>query len=422
MVGEFDTLVNLDYKCFNDAILLYIRQDSKLRAPLMHLSVSGHAKRGHGMFQGVDFPESHVYDVLTSVETKEASEKIRRRTTLEVQRTRLFLEALVEETFNDKDKKLKHFNDGKLYVESIDRHEPLFDFLELRRDNFSIDDPVNFLKGACLVGHMDSAYWRQKTMERFQNKNFEGEFMDMGYGTCMPCDIKKLRENGHSLDELATKSTSIEFLNKLITEGSIKTFKESKNPNSKDYDENVFDVYIRQKIGPGICDDAALIWLGKNYGKSAYVGGMLVDTVDTFSKLSAFPITGGADELIGKTLNSRVRELTGKPLVTEYEITNLIYFAAKANTPKIPFSDSVRRFHQLRRRNPEIVESLNDTAKRGVHFTATQAHFIFIETGLKVQGLSYGFEGFDSLEFYDIIEQRIMHAEKHGLYKSHQNI
>jgi hypothetical protein len=339
-------------------------------------------------------------------------EKFRRGVSKHIDQTKLILEAALELTLgNSENHLIKEDREAKFVsLEGYDETQPLFGLRAFNRHR--IQNPLHFLQGAYAASRMDSAYMRNKTMELYPI-DFNGNPLIIGTGTCHIGNYDKLKEFNISITELAENKHSKKQINDLHKKGIIDKNGKKYRKANEEYKENQINVFIRETLGEGCCDDATLIAIGLMHKKQnglesaldAFYGGAMIDTVDTIDKVGAMPIFGGTDEHLGHYINNRYRDATGKDLVSDEEICKAILMGSKGNWPNFTHSSSVRRFHQL------------EHFENGKYITALQAHMNYIRTGEITKGVKLGFSQVQSDIFYQAFNTRLEIAQKKDLIK-----
>jgi len=107
------------------------------------------------------------------------------------------------------------------------------------------------------------------------------------------------------------------------------------------------------------------------------------------------PINGGYDERLAEEVRENLPNL-----VTDEEIETLIYYAAKANGPKVPSSSHKRLIQVTDYSSPQQPTYLH--------------HLKFLETR-RFSTFKIGFEEMSSKTFYDRINRRIEHYCEHAV-------
>ncbi|MBU0470225.1 MAG: hypothetical protein KKA62_06135 [Nanoarchaeota archaeon] len=367
---------------------------------LLGQTILGHAQEGHKCFQweGRRYP-SATLSVIYAALGMDVDE---------VKRTR-------QNYINDFLECIELLKQDKINRLEVDGR-PLFGIEFLR--NIEII-PEYALKGITICGLMDSAEWRAKTLEEFGQRNIkwwrknsegysyltaeerkeilhqqnllknkidDAEILKMGYGETFLVNPYKMVLNGLlSLEDLADTEISAEEIDRLKNRGVITT---KDNPFRE-------VAYIRRKKGLGTSDDGAFIFTGKLYEKqgeeaaeSAFWGGFIVDTADTYDKCVTSPVEGGYDEMAGRNLKTSLPDL-----VSDEEIMKVIYHSAKGNIINHRLvSSSHKRLIQL-------VEAADPKIPTIMH------HLKFLHTN-KFANFRVGFDKMPSHLFYGEIKDR----------------
>lgn len=395
-----------DYESFKPQ--LYLNDSSSLNQTLRGLSIVGHAQQGHGQFSR-PYPQTTILDISEAIRKKDYHkiQEDRRRTSYHIDSARRTLEELVDiSTFKDKTTSRLYdiSTDSILLLDLLapDNQTPLYGFLQFNKDNYKMENPIAFLRGFYIASQMDSSEMRQKTVKRFE-KNLNEEKLSIGSGSCYVADLRKIRKENIDIKELSTNAQDSDKVKWFHDNGILIERTTLKSHKADRYNHSHINLFVREVEGMGCCDDATMITISMMHTKlgieaaiDAFHGAALIDTIDTIDKFSALPLTGGTDEYLGKHINEIYKRRTGFELASEEEITTAIYLGAKNNHPSIPFSSSVRRFHELQRIN-----------RRGENFTPFQAHLKFIQNNEITPGIGLGFERFSSDKFYDIMDQRL---------------
>jgi hypothetical protein len=238
-----------------------------------------------------------------------------------------------------------------------------------------------FLKGFVLAVSMDNWENRQRTAAHFQ-VTLQGEPLILGGGQSCLVNLENFTRAG--LTEQAASSNIFEEreIERLRQAGVIVS--ESENARQP----RPVSVYFRRMSGLGVSDDAALVYIGKTYGKDAMFGALLADAADTYDKYLETYAAGGNDELIVRRLLERLGQ-TGD-FVTDQEIRRLIYFSAKANHPPLDVSSSHRRLIQI---------------EPGARVPTFLNHLAYVR-GRKTARIPLGYNRLDSEKFYRGVTER----------------
>jgi len=276
-----------------------------------------------------------------------------------------------------------------LLVESVSRQRITFGSAESGQSNplgilflegISVDaEPL--LKGFVLGGMMDNWKKRRRAVRHFK-VTLRGEPLILGGGESLLADRRKLARVGLTERIAADRVFSDEEIR------SLRELEVIVNSTAHNKQKKPLGVFFRRMPGPGVSDDAALVYVGKTYGIDAMYGAMLADAADTYDKYVDTYAEGGHDE---KMVNLISRHMArGGPFVSEEEIRRLIYFSAKANDPPLDISSSHRRLIQIEP-GSKIPTFLN--------------HLAFVQGG-KPARFPMGYNRFDSKKFYEIVNQR----------------
>ncbi|MBI4147132.1 hypothetical protein HY494_00600 [Candidatus Woesearchaeota archaeon] len=350
--------------------------DERLREPLLVQTVLGHAQEGHKAFQegGIKYPSATVANIIEAAG-------------LEVSKIKNIRQEVIDQVFEWVE--LAKKDQTNLLVIG---GQPLLGIEFLR--NYQIN-PEFVLKGMILAGMMDNYGWRQATIKRYGGKTIHDRQLKIGGGETHLIDARILRqEKPFFLEDLAEKEISDETINDLRTKGIITA---AGNPHAE-------VAYIRRKKGLGTSDDTAFIFMGEMYKKegwekslSAFLGGFIVDGIDTYDKCTARPVEGGYDERLGMEIRTALPSL-----VSDDEITALIYYSAKSNGQEVVSSSHKRLIQMVANADPKIPTLLH--------------HHKFMDTG-KFASYRVGFERMPSKLFYNAVRERIDHY--HQSHQSH---
>ena len=369
---DFRRLVSKDLEETLNGCALAI--DDDLKEPLVVQSVLGHAQSGHKTFrhENVSYPDATLPDIIAAAG-------------MDVVATKTIRQNLIDDVFEWVELAKK----GQVDNFTL-KGRPLLGVNFLRKYRI---DPEYALKGMVLAACMDNFGWRMKTIERYP-LTIENQPLLIGGGEMYPVIKDKVLEwNILGIDKLAHEE---------FTEDDINFFKQEGIIVDEEY-PGAEPAYIRRKIGEGTSDDTAFILVGlfyQNAGKiasqSAFLGAFIVDGVDTYDKCVLNPLAGGYDERIGINL---MNELPG--IVSDEDITTLIYYSVKQNGPRVVSSSHKRLVEiqtKLKSRKPTLLH-----------------HLHFLETG-DLETYKVGFEQMPSWAFYTAVDKRIRHyMNNHGV-------
>jgi hypothetical protein len=149
--------------------------------------------------------------------------------------------------------------------------------------------------------------------------------------------------------------------------------------------------YFRRRLGDGVCDDLALIFIGAQYGYDAMLGAFVMDAIDTYDKFLLDLTWGGFDTHLARSLQRHFLDTEDRPLVDDREVLDVIHFAAKRNDPVINLSSSHRRLIQYEK-NAAVPTLLN--------------HWRFLQ-GELIYDINLGFSRVPARQFYDVARRRL---------------
>jgi len=358
--------------------LLLTRQKNQLalelhpHEALLVQSVLGHAQNGHRAFHegGMRYPSATISDIIEAAD-------------LDVGKIKTLRQNLIDQVFEWVELAKKDKTNRLVVGE-----HPLLGIEFLR--GYQIE-PEYLLKGMVLAGTMDNYTWRETTVAKYEGKTIHGFPLRIGGGETFLVDPHNLEQKPFFLEDLAYQETSAEKIAEFKAKGVITT---EDNPRAE-------VAYIRRKKGPGTSDDTAFILMGEMYKKdgwmkslSAFLGGFIVDGIDTYDKCTARPVEGGYDEKIGVEIRAALPSL-----VSDDEITTLIYYSAKGNGENLVSSSHKRLIQVVPNADPRIPTLLH--------------HHKFLDTG-KYAPFRVGFERMSSSQFYHAVTERIDHYHQHA--------
>lgn len=326
--------VNRDRDLFRECVrqdYAYLMAQKFAAAPeflerLLPQSVLGRAQNGHGWFMDdkgrpllfVDATFDRVCSVIEGLDPQLGHRQIRQWRNHQIERLHKHLE--------------QHFQDSFISLE--DEQGPLFG-IDFFKGRMVAGEP--FIKGLVLAGQMDDPDCRQRSLALLPF-DFNGNELELGCGAQEVVRPERL-------DQLALGDTGARAFS--LTERQHLVNLEIIVDEKKFYDYPEFDqAFFRRCLGDGVCDDLALLYIGRCYGFDAMLGAFLSDAVDTYDKFLLQCYPGGMDGYLVNQLVSRSYQTCGAPPVEEEELARLINFSAKLNLPTTRLSSSHRRLIQ----------------------------------------------------------------------------
>ncbi len=360
--GNFRRIVQRDLRSLAQRVDLDI--NAPLWTALLVQSVQGHAQQGHCEFQGQQYPEATIPDIILAAN-------------LDLDKIKVARQKLIDDVYNWANLALEEKNPPRRLV--IDG-QPLLGANFLR--NYEVE-PTNVLQGMILAGYMDNFTAREKTVVKHPLTLNGKRTLEIGGGETYLVnqrnvirflgDYMGLTEKGHDKEDI-----------QLLRDAEVIVDKPGKG---------ILSAYIRRKVGAGTSDDMAFVIIGKRYGIDAMLGAFVVDAVDTYDKCTKYPQEGGHDERIAEVIQNGWKSTHKTYLISEEEITDLIYYAAKGNTPQLSLSSSHRRLVQL----------------PGDHVAPTIVLHVQYVKGDKPKNFPLGFNQVPSDSFYDNADYRWKH-------------
>lgn len=369
----FERLTALDY----DYLLCQrFTAGARVLGDLLPQSVVGRAQNGHGWFTdefgiSLRFPDAtfeRVLSVLEKVDPNLRGLQVRERRGALVTRFGEWLLA------NCHRPRLKLEIDGAppLGIEFLAGHEV---------------DTRAFCTGMVLAGFMDD-WEHRRTAMLAHKRTFGGQPFNVGGGDIMIVDREKFEMAG--IEDPGAMVLEADQLRELRDYGIL--CREGRGPYRFPEHEQV---YFRRRLGDGVCDDLALIWVATSYGYDALLGAFLMDGIDTYDKYLLEMTWGGYDTVLAGRLQERFLDLDDRPLVSDERIFDLIHFAAKRNDPPLNLSSSHRRLIQFEAQAP-VPTVLN--------------HWRFV-MGEPVYDIHLGFSRVPAEEFYGAAWHRLQAAK-----------
>jgi hypothetical protein len=287
------------------------------------------------------------------------------------------------------------------------------------------EDIEAYLKGFVLGGAiMDSEDWRARA-DKFLLDEFNVIHLT-GRGMCHIGHSDAIREQSeHTYQSFSERKWDKEEFEGLESKGLISF--DNEIYKGRRYNPNEFALFIRTEEGLGCCDDLSIITgsaqylhKGVRYARNVAVGISSADHMDTGDKVQAFPVTGGADEMIGNELEQEFKRLTGRELLTLEEKMTIIIGGMKNS----PLSLMGRQRGLTENLNTVISDSVTNftsfqEAPNGEFITPLQSHMRYLGINEKTRGLGFGYERVKSERLYKIADRRIEVLEDVGLIKQY---
>ena len=365
----FERLVSLD---FDFLMSQNFAATPGVLADLLPQSVLGRAQNGHGWFTDefgtslrfADATFDRVCSVLEGGDRNLQGTLVRER----------------------RGKMLTRFGDwilanlDKPELELVVDGQPLFgiDFLVQKKV-----DTRAFATGLVLAGFMDDWQSRETTMLEHR-RTFAGLPFHIGGGEILIVDQEKFAMCG--LGDTGSVLFDNEQMRTLRDIGVVCRDQKAVY-GFPEHDQ----AYFRRRMGDGVCDDMAMIYVGAQHGFDAMLGAFVMDAIDTYDKFLLDLTWGGFDTDLARRLQRHYQDLEDRPLVDDRQIFDLIHFAAKRNDPVINLSSSHRRLVQVEK-NAKVPTLLN--------------HWRFLQ-GELIYDINLGFSRVPARQFYEVAQRRL---------------
>lgn len=332
---------------------------------LLPQSVVGRAENGHGWFVDeygtpLAFREATFDRVLTQLEERWPHlrhDHVRRRRTELVEQVRTHVMA--------------HLDSESMPLETD--AGPLLGagFLAGR----TVDTRA-FLTGLVLAGFMDDVEHRRMA-HTLHPLDFAGDRYELGGGEIRVVNAGLFRATG--IEDAGAEAWDPRDLAELERLGVLMPM-DDRVWEYPHYDQE----YFRLRLGDGVCDDLALIAVGRRHGLDAMLGAFVMDGLDTYDKFLVRFTSKGSDTRLAEDIQHAWRERHGRALVPDEDLLDLIWFAAKNNHPRVNLSSSHRRLLQTEAgaSNPTLLH-----------------HWRFVE-GRPLGAIKLGFARVPAAEFY----------------------
>jgi hypothetical protein len=228
-----------------------LRTTESARELILMQSVEGHAQMGHGAFAGRRFPNTEMEEVVEALARDPRAVGLQRQ-------------ALIDEVASWTESVLAGEPRDTLVNEE---GEGLIGCGLLRHLTVS---PPDVLRGLYLGGLRDHTDLRREVEQRTGAR--------IGGGRCHFVDIEVMHRLGLDCEQLARSAHEHE-IEAFRREGLIVD-----DPGPDHRDDRIRYLYLRDRVGGGASDDAAIIAAGKLHGLSAALGVFLADAIDTLEK------------------------------------------------------------------------------------------------------------------------------------------
>ena len=228
-----------------------LRTTERAAENILMQSCEGHAQMGHGAFSGRRFPNTEMDDIVRALGRNPAIVAEQRQD-------------LIDEVVDWVDLALERKAPATLVNENGDG---LIGCGLLRHIDV---DPPDVLRGLYLGGIRDDSEIRAQVERQFGIR--------IGGGTSRFVDTEVMEEMGLNGDALA-RGSHADKIDAYKSQGLIVD-----DPGPAGRDDRIRYMYVRERVGGGASDDAAILVGGKRYNLSVALGVFLADAIDTIEK------------------------------------------------------------------------------------------------------------------------------------------
>ena len=247
---DFEELIRQDFEHLSKTTELDVSKESE-DAILMQ-SVEGHAHNGAGMFNKRRFVNITISDIVTALE-------------LDPERVKSYRQGLIDEIY--------HYADLAIHGKAAPRllNEEGQPFLRASRLKNLTVNPASILKGLYFGGLRDDSEIRRDVEKEYNIK--------IGGGRSHFVDLRIMKHLNLDGEELAHEPHA-DSIEDYQNAGMIVP------PEKCQYQESEFVryFYIRDRMGPGHSDDAAIVCAGLLFDRDVALGVFLADAIDTLEK------------------------------------------------------------------------------------------------------------------------------------------
>ncbi len=341
-------------------------------ADLLPQSVLGRAQNGHGWFTDefgtpLQFPDATFERILSALETIDPNLKAH----LVRERRGRMLNRFAEWIFE-----VMHTSEVELVIDGA----PLFGVEFLAEGKV---DTREFLTGLVLAGFMDD-WSTRKTAMLHRKRTFAEMPFQLGGGEIYIVDRERFELCG--LQDTGS-SVLVEDQLRILRDIGVLCRDPKASYSFPEHDQ----AFFRCRMGDGVSDDLAMIWVGAKFGYGAMLGAFVMDAIDTYDKYVLDLTWGGFDTHLAGRIQEHFLDREGEQLVCDRHLLDLIHFAAKRNDPGLNLSSSHRRFIQI---------------ERGAGTPTLLNHWRFLQ-GEPVFDIKLGFSRVPAKELYKVARQRL---------------
>jgi hypothetical protein len=247
---ELDEIIRQDFEQLSKTTELDVSKEAE--DVLFMQSIEGHAHNGGGMFHKRRFVNLSISDIVSALE-------------LNPKTVKAFRQSLIDEIVQYAQQAIQ----GKGPVRLVNAEgQP---FLRAGRLKGLIVNPASIMKGLYLGGLRDDSEIRRDVEKEYNIK--------IGGGRCHFVDLRIMKHLSLDGEKLAHEAHG-QLIEEYQSAGLIVPPDKCNGQES----EFVRYFYIRDRIGPGQSDDAAMVSAGLLFDRDVALGVFLADAIDTLEK------------------------------------------------------------------------------------------------------------------------------------------
>jgi len=335
-----------------------LKTDPMIEDLLFMQTIEGHSHNGDGAFNGEEFVDTTINDIVEVLGRDSFIVRAERQT-------------LIDEIYDFSNRiisgeSMKHLvnSNGEPLMRC-----PLFLKWEI--------EGLDVLRGLYLGGLMDDFETRKKVNAKYNT--------NLGGGKPYVVDMRVMQRLGLN-GEMLAHGDHEDKLDEYRKEGLIV------DPSNVDFlrHSDIRFQYIRHKKGLGVSDDLAIIMGGLLHNISVALGAYLADAIDTLDKFSLKFIE--QDEALAISIKNSLKDLN----ISDEELYKYIYLISIPEDKEKEVPDSSQRYFLEINKDSQI--------------TTLESHYNFLK-GLPITPFKIAYERIFNTALYDFVKERMNEFE-----------
>jgi hypothetical protein len=270
---ELEDIIQQDFDQLSKTTELDVSREAE--DVLLMQSIEGHAHNGGGMFHKRRFVNLTITDIVTALN-------------LDPGKVKAYRQSLIDEIGNYVDLTIR----GKGPIRLVNTEgEP---FLRAGRLKSLVVNPDSILKGLYLGGLRDDSAIRADVEREYNIK--------IGGGRCHFVDLRLIKALNLDGEKLAHEAHA-----DLIPEYQKAGIIIPPEKCGRQESDHIRYFYIRDRLGPGQSDDAAIVSAGFLFDRDVALGVFLADAIDTLEKFA--PCCSDQDNELARYIGDRYKDL-----------------------------------------------------------------------------------------------------------------